>query len=70
MSLARGGISLEVGKFEKELEDALLSMQAGSVNVSYWMNNWPSVEECLELLSLDPVPLVSTVPVLMDKGIE
>ena len=24
--------------------------------MSYWMNNWPSIEEFLELLSLDPVP--------------
>ena len=70
MSLARGGRSLEVGKFEKELEDALLSTQAGSINVSYWMNNWPSIEECLELLPLDPVPLVSTALMPTDKGIE
>ena len=70
MSLASGGRSLEVGKFEKELEDALLSTQAGSINVSYWMNNWPSIEECLELLSLNPLPLVSTALMPTDKGIE
>ena len=66
MSLARGGRSLEAGMFEKELEDALLSTKAASINVSYW----PSVEECVELLPLDPVPLVSTALMPTDKGIE
>ena len=70
MSLARGGRSLEAGKFEKELEDALLSTKAASINVSYWMNSWPSVEEFVELLPLDPVPLVSTALMPTDKGIE
>ena len=70
MSLVRGGRSLEPGKFEKELEGALLSTKAASINVSYWINNWPSVEECVELLPLDPVPLVSTALMPTDKGIE
>ena len=70
MSLARGGRSLGVGKIEKELEDALLSTQAGAINVSYWMNSWPSVDECLDLLPLAPVPLVSTALMPTDKGIE
>ena len=70
MSLARGGRSLGVGRIEKELEDALLSTQAGAINVSYWMNSWPSVDECLDLLPLAPVPLVSTALMPTDKGIE